>query len=58
MSCSTLAIIVAGIIVAMLTFACRYNAISVAERNERKFQRWKRRHDRERYGPSQPDDVP
>ena len=57
MSCSTLAMIVAGIVIALI-FACRYDHISVAERNERKFQRWKRRHDRKPNGSSPPDDDP
>ena len=50
MSCSTIAIIV-GIIVALLVVACAFDHISVAERREKHFRRWKRWND-----PTPPDD--
>lgn len=58
MSCTAIAVIVGGSIVALLVLACYFDHIVVAERRERSFQRWKQKQDRQSKEPSPPDDDP
>ena len=54
MSCSTAAIIVGGIIVALLFIVFHFDPISRYEREERRFRRWKEKQERENHA-SPPD---
>ena len=55
-SYSTIAIIVAGIVFGLLILGCRYDHIVIAERQERRFRRWKEQQDREHSGYSPADE--